>query len=366
MADLLHSTWFIILAAFTVSFLLSFLATPFVKIVAEKVGAVDLPNARRINKVPMPRMGGLAIFYGFIVSSVCFCDMDKGVRGILIGAAIITLLGVLDDIYQLRAITKLAVQIGAALFTASQGVVIYRLGLSSFTNGDKYIEFGAWAIPITVIWIVVITNAVNLIDGLDGLAVGVSSISSISVLCIALLVSELNIAAITAALAGACFGFLPYNMNPAKIFMGDTGSNFLGYILATVSIQGLFKGYAVISFIVPLLILGLPLFDTGFAIIRRVMNHRPIMEADRGHIHHRLMDMGFSQKQSVGILYIICTVLCLSAVVLISSGPLRALLVIAVTLVLIVIAARRVKLSNLLDEDEAEKSEKKEKKKKHD
>ena len=180
--------------------------------------------------------------------------------------------------------------------------------------------------PVTVLWIVAITNSVNLIDGLDGLANGVSAISATTMLVIALTVAEAQVAILMAALAGACIGFLPYNLNPAKIFMGDTGSTFLGYILAVVSIQGLFKFYTIISFAVPFLMLGLPIFDTCFAFIRRIAHGQSPMHADRSHVHHRLIDMGFSQKQAVAVLYIISAILGLSAVVLTSVGAVKAML----------------------------------------
>ena len=179
--------------------------------------------------------------------------------------------------------------------------------------------------PLTVLWIVAITNAVNLIDGLDGLAVGVATISSLTMLVIAMLVSENVVALMMAALAGGCIGFMPYNLNPAKIFMGDTGSTFLGFVLATVSIQGLFKFYTIISFAVPFLMLGLPLFDTCFAILRRLAKGQSPMAPDRSHVHHRLIDMGFNQKQAVAILYVISAILGLSAVVLTTSGALKAM-----------------------------------------
>lgn len=169
-----------------------------------------------------------------------------------------------------------------------------------------------------------ITNAVNLIDGLDGLAVGVATISSLTMLVIAMLVSENVVALMMAALAGGCIGFMPYNLNPAKIFMGDTGSTFLGFVLATVSIQGLFKFYTIISFAVPFLMLGLPLFDTCFAILRRLAKGQSPMAPDRSHVHHRLIDMGFNQKQAVAILYVISAILGLSAVVLTTSRGLES------------------------------------------
>ena len=185
---------------------------------------------------------------------------------------------------------------------------------------------GMLSVPITVLWIVAITNSVNLIDGLDGLAVGVSAISATTVLVIAIVVSESQVAIVMAALVGACVGFMPYNLNPAKMFMGDTGATFLGYILATMSIQGLFKFYAVVSFAVPFLILGLPIFDTSFAFIRRIAHGQSPMRPDRSHIHHRLIDMGLSQKQAVATLYVISAILGLSAVMLTTSNELKAML----------------------------------------
>ena len=190
---------------------------------------------------------------------------------------------------------------------------------------NPYWTLGSLAVPLSVIWIVAITNAVNLIDGLDGLAVGVATISSLTMLVIAMLVSENVVALMMAALAGGCIRFMPYNLNPAKIFMGDTGSTFLGFVLATVSIQGLFKFYTIISFAVPFLMLGLPLFDTCFAILRRLAKGQSPMAPDRSHVHHRLIDMGFNQKQAVAILYVISAILGLSAVVLTTSGALKAM-----------------------------------------
>jgi UDP-GlcNAc:undecaprenyl-phosphate GlcNAc-1-phosphate transferase len=189
------------------------------------------------------------------------------------------------------------------------------------------------AYPITIIWIVAITNAVNFIDGLDGLACGVSCISSVNLLVIALLVADAPVAVVVAAMTGACLGFVPYNFNPAKIFMGDTGSTFLGFMLATISIQGLFKAYTVISFAVPFLLLGLPIFDICFSVIRRVAHGKNPMQADRGHFHHRLIDMGFSQKQTVAILYIISALLGLCAIIWASDDMFKAVILLVSILV---------------------------------
>ena len=301
----LNGNFFLLsLLAFLVAAVISFFSTPVVKVFAHRVGAMDVPkDGRRMHKVPIPRLGGLAIFFGFIFSVLLFGQIDAQAKGVLLGSVIIIVLGVIDDIVSLNALLKFCVQICAALIPVLSGVRIEFLSNPNIFSDSIYFSLGYFSIPFTILWIVGITNAVNLIDGLDGLAVGVSSIASLSLFIVAMLVSEPFVAIVMAALAGGCIGFMPYNLNPAKIFMGDTGAMFLGYILAVVSIQGLFKFYAVISFAVPFLILGLPIFDTGFAIMRRIVSGKNPMQADRGHVHHRLIDMGFNQKQSVAILY---------------------------------------------------------------
>ncbi|MBQ3405034.1 MAG: undecaprenyl/decaprenyl-phosphate alpha-N-acetylglucosaminyl 1-phosphate transferase, partial [Oscillospiraceae bacterium] len=195
-------------------------------------------------------------------------------------------------------------------------------------------------------WIVGITNSVNLIDGLDGLAVGVSAIASVTLLAIAIVLKETNVTIILAALLGACVGFMPYNLNPAKIFMGDTGALLLGYVLATASVMGLFKFYAIITFAVPFLVLGLPIFDTLFAIIRRLLKGQNPMHPDRGHFHHRLLDSGMSQKQAVAILYAVSAILGLAAVIITTSGELKALLLVMAFCVAVLIAAAVVTAEN--------------------
>ena len=330
-----------LLAALVVSFLM----TPVVKTFAYKVGAVDVPkDARRMHKVPIPRLGGLAIFIGFMVSVLILGNVrgNGQMQSILLGSVIIVVLGVVDDIMALPAMLKFVVQIAAALIPALNGVVIQAFSNPNIFSDSLYWVLGPLSVPFTVLWIVAITNAVNLIDGLDGLANGVSAISATTMLVIALLASEAEVAVIMAALVGACVGFMPYNLNPAKMFMGDTGATFLGYILATMSIQGLFKFYAVISFAVPFLILGLPIFDTAFAFIRRIAHGQSPMHADRGHIHHRLIDMGLNQKQAVATLYVISAMLGLSAVVLTTGGEQKAMLFFLALCIVAAVAARVV------------------------
>ncbi|MGE4352997.1 MAG: MraY family glycosyltransferase [Oscillospiraceae bacterium] len=308
------------------AFIISFAATPVVKAFAQKVGAIDVPNeARRVHDHPIPRLGGLAIFLGFLLSVILFADISRQIRGILIGAVIIVATGAVDDVVSLRAVTKLFIQIGAAVIAVMHGVVIeVVMNPNVFSEADN-ISLGILSIPITIIWIVAVTNAVNLIDGLDGLAVGVSTIASVTMLVVALVVAEPNVAIILACLAGACVGFMPYNLNPAKIFMGDTGALLLGYVLSTMSVVGMFKFYAIVSFFIPVLALAVPIMDTSFAFFRRILKGQNPMTPDRGHFHHRLIDMGMSQKQAVAILYTISIILGVSAVVLATTGEIKIL-----------------------------------------
>ena len=355
--------------AFIVSFAFTFATTPLVRRFAFKIGAIDIPkDNRRLHKKPTPRIGGLAIIFGFTVATLCFAQPSRQLYGTLAGAAIIAVMGVIDDCKNLPAKLKFVIQIIAALVVVFAGDI----KIDVFTNPNFLSDNPYWVLPewlsvtLTVIWIVFITNAVNFIDGLDGLAAGVSAIMSISLVFISIRVGEYSIAILGIALMGSCFGFLPFNFNPAKIFMGDTGSTFLGFMLATLSIQGVFKSYAVISFAVPLLILGLPLFDALFAMIRRILRGQSPMTADRGHLHHRLVDMGFSQKQTVFILYAISGVLGITAVLLAESGVLRALLLVICVLILLLIGSMLGKNSyvhqhqdnrNLTDDNEIDVEE---------
>lgn len=321
--------WIQVLLALVVALVISFAMTPIVKSFAQKVGAIDMPGeARRVHDHPIPRMGGLAIFLGFLLSVVLFADINRQVQGILLGAVLIVAMGAIDDVVSLNAWVKFILQIVAALIAVLHGVVIEVVMNPIVFSDTEHLVLGALSIPVTIIWIVAITNSVNLIDGLDGLACGVSTISSITMLVVALLVSDGNVAIILAALAGACIGFIPYNLNPAKIFMGDTGALLLGYVLATTSVLGLFKFYAIVTFIVPLLALAVPLLDTVFAFFRRLLRGQSPMHPDRGHFHHRLIDMGLSQKQAVAILYAISAIFGLTAVILVTTSEIKFLLLI--------------------------------------
>ena len=324
-----------ILLALGVAAGISYLATPFVKKLAYKIGAVDVPkDNRRMHKTPIPRLGGLAIVIAFLLCTFLFVGLEKQLQGILLGAIVILVVGVLDDCLALPALPKFFAQIIAGII-----VVLHGCEIRYVTNpfSVEPFDLGWLAGPVTVFWIVMMTNAVNFIDGLDGLAVGVSGISTATMLVIALLLGEESLAVVLAALLGACIGFIPYNFNPAQIFMGDTGSTFLGFVLASISVQGLFKMYAVISFVVPFLILGVPFFDITFAVLRRLAKHQNPMSPDRGHIHHRLIDMGLSQKQSVAIVYMLTGVLGLAAVLLANSNGTKAFILFAAVLVVAVL-----------------------------
>ncbi len=351
--------WYMLLALL-VAAVVSCASTPVVKVLSVKFGAVDVPkDGRRMHDHPIPRMGGLAIFFGFLAAVLVFVPLDAEKKGMLLGAVIIVVLGVLDDKYALPAKPKFLVQIVAALIAVLAGNRIEVLSNPNIFSDNPVWQLGWLSYPVTVIWIVAITNAVNLIDGLDGLACGVSTISAATMLVIALQknVSELDVAVMMAALVGACIGFLPYNFNPAKIFMGDTGSTFLGYIMATVSVNGMFKQYAFISFVVPFLMLGLPIFDVCFAVVRRVSHGQSPMQPDRGHVHHRLIDMGFSQKQAVGVLYVISAILGLSAVVLTAGGAARAMLFLVAMGVAVAVAWRVFLVGPSGEQDEPQKPE---------
>ncbi len=331
-----------IILAFVLAGIIAYASTPLVKRFAYVVGAIDVPrDNRRMHKTPIPRLGGLAIFLGFLVAELIFGTMDRVMMSVLIGALIVVTLGILDDILRLTAWIKLIVQIVAACIPVLYGGLrIEFLTNFNLLSGERFIYLGFFSIPLTVLWIVGITNAVNFIDGLDGLAAGISTISSLSLLAICCITGDPYVAVVMACLTGALVGFLPYNVNPAKIFMGDTGATFLGFVLATMSIQGLFKFYAVISFAVPFLILGLPLYDMVVAVFRRILSGKSPTAADRGHIHHKLIDMGFNQKQAVAILYAITLILGIIAVILALYGSSVALLALLILLFVGVIVFR--------------------------
>jgi UDP-GlcNAc:undecaprenyl-phosphate GlcNAc-1-phosphate transferase len=310
-------SYMIIGTALIVSVLIAFFITPLVIKFANKAGIVDTPSDdRRMHDHPIPLLGGISIIVAFFTSSILLSLYVHHFNSnptplhyiiqLLPGAVIISIMGFFDDRRDLPAMPRLLIQCVAAGITVAMGLQIKFISASITLFHTYTFQLDALSIPITVLWIVGMTNAVNWIDGLDGLAVGISSIASFSILLIAMFQPnrpQLSVAILAAALAGGCLGLLPFNKNPAKVFMGDTGAMFLGFTLAVVSIQGFIKIYATVSLAVPLLILGLPLLDTASAIIRRVLSGKSPATADRSHIHHKLVDMGLSQRQAVILLY---------------------------------------------------------------
>ena len=325
--------------AFLLAFITAFVITPYTMRLANKVGAIDVPNERRINKTPMPRLGGIAVICGFIVSiayliatmylekKVDFFDEENyclKLIGFFIGVIILSITCYIDDTKSIPALVKLAGQVIAAGIVVACGVRIETTWFSDMGNFNNILTY-----ILTIGWIVGITNAINLIDGLDGLSSGITLIACLSLLIIFALngTAIVPIILIT-ALAGSIVGFLPFNFNPAKTYIGDTGSNFLGFSLAVISIIGVAKTYTAIVIVAPLIVLGLPIFDTLFAIVRRIVKGKSIkaiLAPDKGHLHHRLMAKGYSQKQSVLILYGISATLGMFAIILLESGIWKAI-----------------------------------------
>ena len=362
--------WGDIAIAFLLALITTFVVTPYTIKLAKKVGAVDSPkDERRINTKVMPRLGGVAVIAGFIVSVIyllIIMNMEGSINlhgpeqyyikliGFFIGAAIISSVCFVDDMKNLPALVKLAAQTMAAIVVVASGIRIEHIQLPFFNQAEIS---QAFSVILTIGWIVGVTNAINLIDGLDGLSTGLSLISCLSLIIIfALNDSPLIAIILITALAGALAGFLPFNFNPAKTFIGDTGSNFLGYSLAVISILGVAKTYTLIVIVAPLIVLALPVFDTIMAIIRRIIKGKSIkaiIEPDNGHLHHRILAKGFTQKQAVMILYGISATLGIFTIILLESGIWKAL-----SFALFVIAAVAVGYKNFFktSEDEEEKS----------
>lgn len=332
--------------AFVIAAGVALLITPFVIILAAKTGAMDAPDPRKVHKRPVPRIGGIGIYAAFMVSilsMMAMVDLESEVvfelAGLLVSGTLIVLVGIIDDYKNLPAKVKLLGQIIAA----SVLVFAFDVRIDFVTDpfGDYlYLEY--LAIPATLFWIVGLTNTVNLIDGLDGLAAGVSMIASITIFLVALQQDIILVAVLTAALAGAALGFLYYNFNPAQIFMGDSGSMFLGFMLAGISVIGAVKCAATIALIVPILALGLPILDTTFAIIRRYRGGVPIFKPDKGHLHHRLLGLGFSQRQAVLLMYVISAMLGLSAVILTEVSPQFAIFIVGIVIVSVLFGAKKI------------------------
>lgn len=328
---------------FFTALFISFLVTPFIIKLALKIGAMDVPkDNRRVHSVPIPLIGGLAIYIAFVITVIVYIPINRQIIGLLAGGTFIMLSGLTDDIRPLGARTKLALQIVGALILVSSGITV-EVVTNPFDKVNGMTDLGWLSIPATIFWIVGITNAFNLIDGLDGLAAGVAGISCITLFIISMLNGRLLAATMTAILAGSIIGFIPYNFNPAKIFMGDTGAQFLGFILAAISIEGAIKSAAAIIITVPILALGLPIYDTLTSMMRRFINKRPVMEGDREHLHHKLLDAGLSQRQAVFVMYSISGILGLTAIFATELDTVQSFLVLLGVLCIVFIMTRQLR-----------------------
>lgn len=324
-----------------ICFAASIIITPLVKKLAIKIGAVDKPNQRKVHQKIMPRLGGLAIYLSFIIGLLILRPGGEYFLPILIGSIIIIITGVLDDMIELSAKVKLLGQLAAALVVVLGGVNVDYINIPFMGE----LNLGPLSIPLTIIWIVGITNAINLIDGLDGLAAGVSSIALITISGMAILKGDMFVVSMGLIVLGSTLGFLIYNFHPAKIFMGDTGALYLGYMIAVLSLLG-FKNVTMISLIIPVIILGVPISDTFFAIIRRIVNKQPLSAPDKSHLHHCLLRLGFSHRQTVLLIYALAAMFGLAAVILTQATVWGALLVIAILILTIELIVEKIGLVN--------------------
>src|SRR5437899_1649864 len=286
------------------------LLTPAVGGMARLLGAVDAPGGRRLNRSPVPRLGGLALFLGIFVPALAFLPLGRDTRGLLLGAAVAVTVGAVDDFRGLRWFEKLAGQTLAAAVPTWFGVWVDRftfpfLGIHALPQ---------WVgVPLTIVWIVAIMNMVNFLDGLDGLAAGVAAIAGMTFAVIALSLAKPDAAILSAIVFGACIGFLRHNFYPARIFMGDSGALLLGFVLATVAVQGLLKTAATVALFFPLLVLAVPIVDTTFVVVRRLKHGERVFEADQAHLHHRFLRRGFSQRRAAVTIWAGCASLAAAA-----------------------------------------------------
>ncbi|MBU8881162.1 undecaprenyl/decaprenyl-phosphate alpha-N-acetylglucosaminyl 1-phosphate transferase [Bacillus sp. FJAT-29790] len=323
-----------------ICFISSILITPLVKKLAFKIGATDKPNQRKVHQKVMPRLGGVAIYLSFVIGLLILRPDEPFALAIVVGSLIIVITGVLDDMMELSAKIKLAGQLAAALVVVLWGGVHVEFINLPFGG---VLNFGFLSVPLTILWIVGITNAINLIDGLDGLAAGVSSIALISISGMAIIMGDGYVVAVASIVLASTLGFLFYNFHPAKIFMGDTGALFLGYMISVLSLLG-FKNITLISLIVPVIILGVPISDTFFAIIRRFVNKQPLSAPDKSHLHHCLLRLGYSHRQTVLMIYAMAAFFGLAAVVFSQATLWGAILLIAGLLIIIEFFAEKIGL----------------------
>lgn len=329
------------LYTFAIAVFLAVIFTPVSIKVAHKFGVLDQPGGRRIHKRPIPRMGGIAIYTAFWLSVFLTVDLNSSIMGLFLGSTMIFIVGIADDIRGLRPITKLVLQIAAALILLLLSISVDRVTLPLLGE----INLGYAGMLLGILWIVGLVNTVNISDGLDGLAAGICMIAALVLFWSAYTIGQIIPAHLMLALAGAALGFLFFNFNPAKVFMGDSGSMFLGFIIGAVSWTGLLKTATVLGLIFPLLVLGMPLVDVLFAIIRRSWKGISITRADRGHLHHRLLDTGFTQRSAVLLLYAISAGFGLAALLCVNDEWLLAAILVLLNMVLIMnIMFRKLKM----------------------
>ncbi|AWZ49310.1 undecaprenyl-phosphate alpha-N-acetylglucosaminyl 1-phosphate transferase [Clostridiaceae bacterium 14S0207] len=330
-----YALWLAIL-----SMVVSLISTPIVRKLAIKANAIDIPkDERRVHKKPIPLLGGLAIYVSFIIGVIFQkTPLRTSEIGIILGATIILIGGVWDDVKELKPVYKLLFQLAGTIVLIIFGINI-SLITNPFTSKELFLNVGFLSIPLTILWIIGVTNAFNLIDGLDGLSAGIGFIASATLFVISIMNNRYETAIMTAILGGALLGFIPYNFNPASIFMGDAGSQLIGFLLAAISIKGAIKSATAFSLAVPILAFGLPIYDTIFAMIRRKINGKPMMQGDKGHLHHRLLRMGLSQKQAVLIMYLISFILGVVSVIAMKMSSQRSYFLTTSVIVLIVLVA---------------------------
>ena len=322
---------------FLAAFILTFIQMPFTIKLAKKKGFLDVPkDERRVHKKPIPVGGGIAMVISVTILMLYYLPINKSLIMTLIASLVIALSGLYDDKKDLSPKLKFLFQILAGVLLVLGGMKIEFL-TNPFDSHDALFILNMLSIPVTIFWVCGITNTINLIDGLDGLASGVSMICAISMFFITYKMGRYDVSMVCALVAGACLGFLPFNFNPAKIFMGDTGALYLGFMLSYISISGFLKQAAILMIFVPVLILGVPVFDTAFAMVRRKLSGKSMVEADKGHLHHRLLKMGLNQRQTVVILYSISAIFGVLAN-LISRFHSSIALVISLGVLLIIIA----------------------------
>ncbi len=299
-----------IILPFIIAWLSGMLLVPLVRKAAIKLGLVDRPNNRKIHKSPIPRVGGVALFLGSLIGALPFLKENSATLGVLLASAFIFVIGLIDDLIDLKPRVKLAAQIIACFVLFMFGVKINIV--TDFIAGQGFVSLGLLTYPLTLLWIIGLTNTVNLVDGVDGLAGGIVFIALSTLLTVRLMIPQVqdpalmsNVLVISASTMGVLLAFLKYNVFPASIFMGDSGAYFLGFVTAALSVAGGAKGSVLCPLIGPLIAFGLPVFDVIFAILRRFFKKVPIFQADKEHLHHRLLNRGFTQRETTRFLWMV-------------------------------------------------------------